>query len=250
MSLSDKWEISPNFVRDCYYLSKKKLHITEIEISLEPIVLPAWHFLDVLSTPVQIISNRFHVSFGEKSWLLHIRFDFTEHHNQTGSVFGGVPFALKKKKNTYLSQMALPATCVNTQHLSADDCPRTMECYSLEFRNMALQPIVLFTGILSWPFENIITCLSLVGVSDNQRVTSRGHPCAISTETVHSCLLKHNIADPVCRPTPRVAGTSWSSTINWCLCHVRRRIYKSYSVLLADKGHCDVGSTSSHTCWQ
>ena len=103
MRLSDKWEISPNFVRGCYYLSKKKLHITGIEISLEPVVLAACHFLDVLSTPVQIISNRFHVSFGEKSWLLHIRFDFTEHHNQTNRFCFGRGSIRSKEKEKHVS---------------------------------------------------------------------------------------------------------------------------------------------------
>ena len=71
------------------YALEQKVCITKILISLEPTAIPAWNVLEVFSTPVQMISIQFHVSFRKRSRSLHILCDFkfctdtlTKHHNQ------------------------------------------------------------------------------------------------------------------------------------------------------------------------
>ena len=45
-----------------FTIEQKKLCIIKIAIYLGPAAIPAWNFMEFFSTPLQMISNQFHVN--------------------------------------------------------------------------------------------------------------------------------------------------------------------------------------------
>ena len=91
-----------------YTVEQTKQCIVQIEIFLEPLVIPAWTFLEICSTPMHMISNEFQVGFGKRSQSLHgpcdLKFStaiLTKYHNQS--------FTLKQQKNMFCPQSVVSA---------------------------------------------------------------------------------------------------------------------------------------------
>ena len=251
---------------------------------MEPAVIPAWNFLGIFSTPVQMISNQFHVNFRKWPRSLHILCDFKfstatpmKYHNHTVFVYRGFPFTLKQQKNMFLPRLALSVTCTNTPSLSAGNCLQDagmLESGILHIRaaahfgfhrdTVSPQPAETLSCVFHCMWV-LTFLLSACDVRDTAPIP-RSHICATTSKLlvpyleafrdyVQSMLnMSHPFAgstpfapaDSVCRPTSHGAGELPSSTVNWFRCYPRWRIHNSQPVALTASSRFHLGGSVEH----
>ena len=229
-----------------------------------------------------MIWNQFHVSFRKRSRSLHIvcafKFLYCHTHEAPWSdsfVLKRFPFTLKQQKNTVFFRLALSVTCTDTPGLSGYDC--------LQDDGM-LKPVILRSRVAAHFSFHGDTGLNLRKhyhvpftargclCSHHQRAISKWYGvytrvthlrnrfqtvcaiswsipwlCAISANTGRNHLRGHAIypADPVCRPTPNVAGESPSSTDKL----VSMPSQKKNSQVSISPTHCWMSFSPGRKCW-
>ena len=160
---------------------------------MEPAAIPAWNFLEIFSTPVQIISNQFHVNFKKLPRSRHIPCDFkfsiailTKYHNQTVFVLRGFPCTLKQQKNMFFPRLALSLTCTDTPCLSPGDCLLDAGMFEQFHIRVALHFGFHRDTVLNlWKHFHVSIIAYACLRSYHQRVISKGY--GVYTRVTHLC---------------------------------------------------------------